>query len=125
VGNALKFTPAGGAVTLGVERVEGLVRFTVADTGPGIPAEELPHIFDRFWKSRQPGAAHATGLGLSIVKGLAEAHGGTVSVESRPGAGSVFRLALPLAPSDGSAVPNPPARPLRLAWRARSSRTAS
>jgi signal transduction histidine kinase len=97
VGNALKFTPAGGAVTLSVERLEGEVSFTVADNGPGIPRDELPHVFERFWRTRQAGAAHAAGLGLSIVKGLAEAHGGSVTVESRVGAGSAFCLRLPTA----------------------------
>lgn len=98
--NAMKYTPAGGAVTLGARRNdrEGTVSFYVADNGPGIPAGEKSLIFERFFRgdrsrSRATGGA---GIGLSIARALAERHGGRLSVESAPGAGSVFTLTLPL-----------------------------
>jgi PAS domain S-box-containing protein len=100
LGNALKFTPEGGWITLRVEQAGDMMRFSVSDTGPGISAESLPHLFDPFWQarvSRKEGA----GLGLAIVKGLVEAHGGRVWVESKPGAGSTFFFTLPLvAPAE-------------------------
>lgn len=92
VGNAAKFTPAGGRVTLGAVREGAVVRYTVADTGPGIPAADLPHIFDRFWRGQVRGGA---GLGLAIVKGIVEAHGGTIEVAST-GAGATFSFTLPI-----------------------------
>src|SRR5690606_447608 len=84
IGNAIKFTPEGGRITIGAA-VEGAeLRFSVADTGIGISAEHLPHIFDRFWQARRPRPeGHGIGLGLAIVKGIVEAHGGTIHVESR------------------------------------------
>ena len=69
----------------------GYVEFVVRDSGPGIPADQLPHLFDRFWqgaRARRGGA----GLGLAIVKGIVEAHGGRVFAESRPGEGATFRF---------------------------------
>ncbi|HXU73649.1 MAG TPA: ATP-binding protein [Polyangia bacterium] len=97
VGNAVKFTDPGGNVTLSAERRNGAVAFSVADTGPGIAAEHVPHLFDRFWRVRGP-RRDGTGLGLWIVKGLVEAHGGQVAVDTTVGAGSVFSFTLPLAP---------------------------
>mgnify|MGYP001383926790 CR=1 FL=1 len=98
IGNAIKFTPEGGRITIGAA-VEGAeLRFSVADTGIGISAEHLPHIFDRFWQARRPRPeGHGIGLGLAIVKGIVEAHGGTIHVESREGAGTTFSFTLPLA----------------------------
>ena len=93
VDNAIKYTPAGGSVTLGL-RVEQTganqqtARITVIDTGAGIPREDLPHIFERFYRADRARRAGGTGLGLAIGKWIAEAHGGTISVESSPGAGS-------------------------------------
>jgi signal transduction histidine kinase/CheY-like chemotaxis protein len=94
VDNALKFTPAGGTVRVAAVESDGGVRFAVSDTGPGIPEENLPFIFERYW---QPDTQKESGvgLGLSIVKGLVEAHGGRVWVESQPGAGSTFYFVLP------------------------------
>ncbi len=97
--NALQHTPAGGTVTLGLARQADLAALIVADSGSGVAAEDLPHIFDRFYRadpsrSRNRGGA---GLGLAIVKWIAEAHGGQVAVESAPGRGSRFMLLLPLA----------------------------
>ena len=95
VGNALKFTPEGGRVTIDARRVEGEVWISVADTGPGIPPEDLPRIFDPYWQARRT-ARLGAGLGLTIAKGIVEAHGGRIWVESRPGAGSTFTFALPI-----------------------------
>jgi signal transduction histidine kinase len=96
LGNAVKFTPAGGAIVVSAALVGARVRITVRDTGPGIAPEYLPHVFDRFWQDRRT-AGQGTGLGLSIVKGIAVAHGGEVSVESVPGEGSAFSFTLPAA----------------------------
>ena len=96
VGNAVKFTPKGGAVTLACAAGEGEVRFSVADTGPGIPPEQVPHIFGAFWQARHADR-RGLGLGLSIARGLVEAHGGRIWVESEPGHGSRFVFTLPLA----------------------------
>lgn len=101
IGNAFKFTPRGGRVRLAAERREGGVCFSVADTGPGIGAEQLPHIFDRFWQGR-PTDRRGAGLGLAIAKGIVEAHGGRIWAESALGRGSTFFFTLPTprAPSD-------------------------
>ena len=99
VGNALKFTPAGGAVALSVAAAPAprrAVRFEVQDTGPGIPPEHLPRVFDRFWQARETRRAGA-GLGLAIVKGIVEAHGGEIAVESTLGAGTRFWFDIPVA----------------------------
>lgn len=97
VSNAIRYTPAGGSITLSARVDSGTVLIDVADTGIGIAAAELPHIFDRFWRaeksrSRQSGGS---GLGLAIVRRLAEAHQGTVTVVSTPNVGSTFTLRLP------------------------------
>nr|MBK7069453.1 response regulator [Deltaproteobacteria bacterium] len=97
VGNALKFTPADGTISLGVERVGDLARFTVADTGAGIPPEHLPKLFERFWKGERSGR-HSAGLGLYIARGIVLAHGGQIAAESEPGRGTVFSFTLPLSP---------------------------
>jgi signal transduction histidine kinase len=96
MGNAVKFTPSGGSIVVSASALDGRVRFAVADTGPGIPPEHLPHVFDRFWQDRRT-AGQGTGLGLSIVKGIVEAHGGEVGVWSAPGEGSTFTFTLPAA----------------------------
>jgi PAS domain S-box-containing protein len=94
VGNALKFTPRDGRVRISAEPSDCGVRVTVADTGPGIPAEQLPHIFGRFWQARRTDR-RGLGLGLAIARGIVEAHGGEISVESVEGAGSAFAFTLP------------------------------
>jgi two-component system OmpR family sensor kinase len=100
VDNALKYTLPEGQVTLGMSREGGWATVTVIDTGPGIPAEDLPRLFDRFYRveksrSRPQGG---TGLGLSIARWIAEAHGGGIEVQSEVGKGSTFTVRLPLAP---------------------------
>ena len=98
--NALRYgsSDAGGHVTLGARVVPGGVEAWVSDTGPGITPEDLPHVFERFWRpeksrNRQTGGS---GIGLALVKQLVEAHGGRVSVESAPGQGATFRVVLPI-----------------------------
>ncbi|MFL5636506.1 MAG: PAS domain S-box protein [Gemmatimonadaceae bacterium] len=96
VGNAVKFTPRNGRITVSAERIDGEVRFGVIDTGPGIPAEQVPHIFGRFWQARASDR-RGIGLGLAIAKGIVEAHNGRIWVESHVGLGSTFYFTLPSA----------------------------
>lgn len=96
--NAIAYTPPDGTVTLSLHcRPDGWVRVTVADTGIGIALEDQPQIFDRFWRvdRARTRAAGGSGLGLSIARSIAEAHGGTIAVESEPGKGSTFEVLLP------------------------------
>ena len=94
VGNALKFTPAGGVVSVRGAAVHGRAEFAVHDTGPGIPAESIPNLFDRYWQAER-GARHGAGLGLFIARGIVEAHGGTIEVRSAVGEGTTFVVTLP------------------------------
>lgn len=101
VSNALRHTPPGGRVTLAAHADAGAVAIEVADTGEGIPAEHLPNVFERFYRadaSRQQSTG-GSGLGLAIVRSIVEAHGGTVTVASAPGRGTVFTLRLPAGPA--------------------------
>jgi signal transduction histidine kinase len=93
IGNAIKFTPEGGAVTVSVAREDGEIRLSVADTGVGIAPEHLPRIFDRFWHSGQGGGS---GLGLAIAQAIVEAHSGRIWAESSTD-GTRFQFTLPLA----------------------------
>jgi signal transduction histidine kinase len=98
VDNALKFTPRDGTVTIRAVRDKGEVQVAVSDTGQGIPAEALPHIFDRFFQAdsaRAGGEKHGAGLGLAIVREIVAAHGGRISVRSSPGRGTAFIVHLP------------------------------
>jgi signal transduction histidine kinase len=95
VGNAIKFTPRGGRITLRGIRTENEVRVGILDTGPGIPAEQLPHIFGQFWQGKRADR-RGIGLGLGIAKGIVEAHDGTIWAESTLGEGSSFYFTLPL-----------------------------
>jgi signal transduction histidine kinase len=103
VANALRHTPEGGQITLAAERAGAGVRLVVRDTGPGIPAEHLPRIFDRFYKSdasrTDPYSKSGSGLGLSIVKAIVERHGGTVSAANLAGGGAEFTITLPPRPA--------------------------
>ena len=96
--NALKFTPSGGSVVLSLRPEDGRAVITVADTGPGISAEDLPHVFDRFFRGRDVRAS-GSGIGLTVVRELVEAQGGTVAVSSELGAGATFAVRLPAASS--------------------------
>jgi signal transduction histidine kinase len=96
VGNALKFVPPGGRVTLSAVREGEVVRCAVVDDGPGMPADAVAHVFDPFWQAaatRRLGC----GLGLKIAKAIVEAHGGRIWAESREGCGSTFSFTLPVA----------------------------
>lgn len=95
IGNAIKFTPRGGRIAVHVERREGEVRVGIQDNGHGIPPELLPHVFERYWQGQEARRGGA-GLGLSIAKGIVEAHGGHLWAESEPNVGSIFWFALPL-----------------------------
>jgi signal transduction histidine kinase len=96
LGNAIKFTPKGGEIRILAAMDNGEIKFTVADSGPGIPPEHLNHVFDRYWQAKST-AKLGTGLGLSIAKGIVEAHGGRIWAESPPGSGAHFNFTLPMA----------------------------
>ncbi len=99
--NAIQYTPLGGEVITSLAKIGEQVRIIVRDTGPGIPPEDLPFIFERFYraeKSRTRGKSTGFGLGLSIAQWIVENHGGTVEVESREGQGTTFAVWLPLLP---------------------------
>jgi len=93
--NALKFTPAGGVVTISVKQDSQTVYLSVADTGIGIPSDERERIFDRFWRGPAARGVAGSGIGLTVVSELASAHGGVVRVESEPGHGTVMTVSLP------------------------------
>ena len=102
VGNALKFTPAGGTVSLHLADDGDAIRVSVVDSGPGIPAEELARAFDPFWQSK-PTDRRGRGLGLAIAKGIVEAHGGRIWLESQLGRGTTVSFTVPKAsPPDAS-----------------------
>ena len=107
VQNATKYTPPGTPIALSARRLPCAVELTVADRGPGIPPSRLPRLFEKFYRAGQEGKTPGTGIGLAIAKGIVEAHGGRISVESAEGEGTTFRFTLPLA--DGPAVPAAPA----------------
>ena len=102
VGNALKFTPAGGRVEVRVQPYGEGALVSVVDTGEGIPADQLPHVFDRFFQvsSSRMASRHGAGLGLPIARGIVEAHGGTIWIESVQGRGTTVRFTLPGAQGD-------------------------
>src|SRR5262245_29263810 len=93
VGNSIKFTPDGGTITVRATPDAAVVRFAVIDTGPGIPPDELPHVFDRYYQAQRKNR-DGIGLGLSIARGIVEAHGGRIWVESEEGQGSTFSFTL-------------------------------
>jgi signal transduction histidine kinase len=99
VANAIQYTPQGGDIFLSLDTIKEQARIICRDTGPGIPAEDLPHIFERFYraeKSRTRGKTTSFGLGLSIANWIVERHGGRIEVNSREGVGTTFAIWLPL-----------------------------
>ena len=97
IGNAIKFTDAGGRVAVGADTRDEEVVFRISDTGCGISPENVPHVFDRFWQAAAQAGRLGAGLGLPITKGIVEAHGGRIWVESTLGRGSTFFFAIPIA----------------------------
>jgi signal transduction histidine kinase len=108
VTNAIKYTPAGGSVELSLKVADGSAHFSVRDSGIGIAAADLPHVFERFWRADRArsrlGERGGFGLGLAISQYIAQAHGGALTVQSRLGRGSTFTVALPLQPAADSAT---------------------
>lgn len=120
--NAVKFTPPGGRIQIRAEQIDAMVRVSVQDTGPGIPRSEMDYLFDRFWQGRAHDS-RGLGLGLTIAKGIVEAHGGRIWAESIEGAGSTFSFtipfAVPLTRDDPDEVAGSGARPEGLALQPR------
>jgi signal transduction histidine kinase len=112
IGNAVKYTPDGGRITVAAQAAEGAVTITVTDTGPGIGAEDLPHVFDAFYSSGQTSTGErGSGLGLAVSRRIVEAHGGSLAVESTPGQGSTFVITLPGLAEHGPTGPGRDAGP--------------
>jgi signal transduction histidine kinase len=109
VGNAIKFTPEGGRVSVTCVEARGSVELSVTDTGPGIPADQVSHIFGAFWQARDDDH-RGIGLGLWIARSIVEAHGGSIGVESQEGRGTTFRFTLPLASIASADEPDLPSR---------------
>jgi signal transduction histidine kinase len=104
LGNAIKFTPSGGAIEVRAERQlagapsgVGQVLFSVIDDGPGVAPAQIPYVFDRFWQGTR-GTPESAGLGLAICKGIVEGHGGRIWIEPDVTVGATLRFTLPLAP---------------------------
>ncbi|HWS80587.1 MAG TPA: HAMP domain-containing sensor histidine kinase, partial [Rubrobacter sp.] len=105
IDNAVKYTPSGGSVAVRVEEYDGGVALAVSDTGVGISEDQLPLVFERFYRADAARTEEGVGLGLSIARQIAEAHGGTVAARSKPGVGSTFVLLLPRQKPDSSQGP--------------------
>jgi signal transduction histidine kinase len=101
LGNAIKFVSPGGQVTIGAQHLCGQIRIWISDDGPGIAAEHLPRVFDRFWQANRS-SIRGAGLGLTIAKSIVDAHGGQIGVHSQLGEGSTFFCWLPCLPSAAS-----------------------
>ena len=104
IGNAIKYSPQGGLVSVGIGKFENLARITISDTGPGIPAEDLPHIFDRFYRGEKSRLrtkdGKGFGLGLSIAYWIVRNHDGRIEVDSQVGEGTTFTVWLPLSTAE-------------------------
>lgn len=108
LGNAVKFTPDGGSLTVGARELRGEIQMWVRDTGTGIRPEALPHVFERYWQAKEA-ESRGTGLGLYIAKGIVEAHGGRIWAQSEWGKGSTFAFTLPLVGARPASADNHPA----------------
>jgi signal transduction histidine kinase len=104
VENAVKYTPSGGEVALSLRKDSSHASIAVSDTGPGIPADILPHIFERFYRGNHRSMMGGTGLGLAIADRIARSHGGSIDVESREGRGSTFTVNIPVSGDGQSGV---------------------
>jgi len=109
VDNAFRHTPRGGWVSIAAAPAGEQVAVSVRDTGDGIPPEDLPYVFERFYKvdKARTRGEEGTGLGLAIAKGIVEAHGGKIEARSRPGEGTTFTFTLPVAPGGYNGTPAP------------------
>lgn len=107
ISNAVKFTPPGGTIRVTLTEAGSSVQIEVADTGMGIPEDEVDRLFERFFRTSTVGAVAGTGLGLSIVKSIVEVHDGTIGVSSVEGVGTTFRIELPVQPRSEAARPEP------------------
>ena len=94
--NAIKYTPPGSPLALSAWTTDGAVTVEVADQGPGLPPGEEQRVFEKFYRAQRPGESSGAGLGLTICRGIIEAHGGHIWAENRPGGGTAFRCTLPL-----------------------------
>ena len=93
--NAVKYTPEGGRVTMRIVEEDGSVGVEVSDTGIGIPEDQIPHVFERFYRAEEARSTEGLGLGLSIARQIAEDHGGSIEVRSKPREGSTFIIRIP------------------------------
>ncbi len=101
--NALRYTPAGSPIEIGVQAIGDRMIISIADYGPGIPAADRERVFDKFYRVMETQTARiiGSGLGLAVSRGLVEAHGGRIWVENRKGGGAIFRFTLPLEKTEG------------------------
>jgi len=106
--NAVKYSQREGSVTLSLFKSDSTARIVIEDTGPGIPPDQLPHIFERFYRGDNRGRTGGSGLGLAIASWVAQVHGGNIDVESEPGRGSIFSVVLPLSDSGAAASSSDP-----------------
>jgi two-component system phosphate regulon sensor histidine kinase PhoR len=118
VHNAVKFTPEGGEIVASAETTDGMLRVSIRDTGVGIAPEELPRVFERFYKTDVARRSAGSGLGLAIAKHIVQVHGGTIWAESAPGRGTTILFTLPLAPPPRQSPPPLPDSPARSRRRA-------
>ena len=121
IGNAIKFTEAGGEVLVTAAPQNDEVKFSISDTGAGIAPEAAEHVFDPFWQAATTAKRLGAGLGLPIIKGIVEAHGGRIWLDTTPGKGSTFSFTIPIAPREQSPSP-PQGRKPPTRWRDRSKR---
>src|SRR5262249_23543400 len=101
LGNAVKYAAEGTTIGIRLTALSWIVEVKIVDSGPGIAPEQLAHVFDRYWRNQHARNAHGAGLGLSIAKGIVEAHGGEIWAESQLGKGSTFSFTLPRAEIGG------------------------